>query len=103
MKQLAIIVFIVSILSSCGPKCLHGEVEDKKFIPAHTSTYVTYTKIGNISVPHYHTMHIPDEWRVKVRKFDNKKIKIKRVSHSVFNSVNIGSEVKWGECDAESY
>jgi len=55
-------------LSACHGKEVNRFPVDKRFIPAHTQTWTTYTtiKVGKSVVPiaHHHSRWVEDDWQI---------------------------------------
>ena len=104
IKRLIIpILTSIVLLTGCGGKLKEGEVYDKKFIPAHTSTLLISTvhtdgKTSYTTVMPY-TYFYPDSYEIDIRNYNEEDKKYDTatyyVTEEVYNQCEIGSVFKY--------
>lgn len=103
-KVLISLLVLVSLFTwGCGNKLKEGEVYDKEFKPAHTTTVFIPVVMSNgkssttVIVPYFY--FYPDRYVIKIKAFkDDEWLKNEiYVSKDVYEGIDIGSEFKYVE------
>lgn len=93
-------VALLLVLSGCSGKITSGEVVEKNFTPAHSTSCIIPLVISNGKTSHVvyvpYTYHYSDRWEVTIAAWDEKEKEMQtatyRVTEEVYEAVEIGAE-----------
>ena len=94
----ALVLFVgLCSLTACNDETpCEGEIINKEFLEAYSTTRVTTTTIYNgttfVVMPITYIVHYPDRWRITVQWYSNEKFESRQiyVTEDCYNSVAIG-------------
>jgi hypothetical protein len=95
------LALLLCLFCGCGETITSGTVIGKRYYPARTETYTTYTRLdidddGNndIKIPHVNTIQVPENWTITFsRRVDDKDIsRTVDVDKETYNDYKIGEQ-----------